>query len=56
MRYNHMNRNKHLRHKPIIIEKKMEIGIGVLCLCPKCKLVLNTEQRKCECGCNIRWQ
>lgn len=51
-----MNRNSHLNHKPIMIEKKLDFGIGVLFLCPKCKSILKSNQKKCECGCGIRWK
>ena len=51
-----MNRNRHLNHKPIMIDKKLDFGVGVLFLCPKCKSILKSNQKKCECGCGIRWK
>lgn len=50
-----MNRNRHLRYKPIIETKQFLGSIGVLARCPKCKTMIQMQQSKCKCGCNIRW-
>ena len=56
-----MNRNRHLRYKPIIETKQFLGSIGilasivVLARCPKCKTLIQMQQSKCKCGCNIRW-
>lgn len=50
-----MNRNRHLRYKPIIETRPFLGGIGVLARCPKCKNMIQMQQSKCKCGSNIRW-
>ena len=50
-----MNRNRHLRYKPIIGKVPFLGGIGVYARCPKCKEKIDMQQRKCSCGCSIRW-
>ena len=50
-----MNRNRHLRYKPIIESRPFLGGIGVSARCPKCKSMIQMQQSKCKCGCSIRW-
>lgn len=50
-----MNRNRHLRYKPIIETRPFLGGIGVSARCPKCKSVIQMQQSKCKCGCSIMW-
>ena len=45
-----MNRNRHLRYKPIIETRPFLGGIGVLARCPKCKTIIQMQQSKCKCG------
>lgn len=47
-----MNRNSHLRYKPIIETRPFLGGIGVSARSPKCKIQM--QQSKCKCGCSIR--
>lgn len=50
-----MNRNRHLRDNLIIKTRPFLGGIGVSARCPKCKRIIDMQQLKCKCGCNIRW-
>lgn len=50
-----MNRNRHLRYKPIIETRSFLDGIGVSARYPKCKTMIQMQRSKCKCGCSIRW-
>lgn len=50
-----MNRNRHLRYKPIIENKTIFRWHRVSVRCPKCKSIIQMQQSKCKCGCSIRW-